>query len=109
MTDGWAQATLPARPMLGHKGSFGKALIVGGSSHYVGAPYLAATAAGRVGAGLVTLAVPQSLQMAVAAKAVEPTYLPLPESSPGVTKFRMLRTSSLSRWAGTRRCSSAQA
>ncbi len=84
MTDGWAQATLPARPMSGHKGSFGKALIVGGSSHYVGAPYLAATAAGRVGAGLVTLAVPQSLQMAVAAKAVEPTYLPLPEEAPGV-------------------------
>ena len=86
MTDGWAQATLPARPMSGHKGSFGKALIVGGSSHYVGAPYLAATAAGRVGAGLVTLAVPQSLQMAVAAKAVEPTYLPLPEESPGVPR-----------------------
>ena len=84
MTDDWAGAALPVRPMSGHKGTFGKALIVGGSSHYVGAPYLAATAAGRVGAGLVTLAVPQSLQMAVAAKAVEPTYLPLPEESPGV-------------------------
>ncbi len=85
MTDDWARSALPDRPMSGHKGTFGKALIVGGSSHYVGAPYLAATAAGRVGAGLVTLAVPQSLQMAVAAKAVEPTYLPLPEASPGVT------------------------
>lgn len=84
MTDDWARTALPDRPMSGHKGTFGKALIVGGSSHYVGAPYLAATAAGRVGAGLVTLAVPQSLQMAVAAKAVEPTYLPLPEESPGV-------------------------
>ncbi len=84
MTDDWAKNALPDRPMSGHKGTFGKALIVGGSSHYVGAPYLAATAAGRVGAGLVTLAVPQSLQMAVAAKAVEPTYLPLPEESPGV-------------------------
>ena len=84
MTDDWAGSTLPDRPMAGHKGTFGKALIVGGSRHYVGAPYLAATAAGRVGAGLVTLAVPQSLQMAVAAKAVEPTYLPLPEESPGV-------------------------
>ena len=84
MTDDWAGSTLPDRPMSGHKGTFGKALIVGGSSLYVGAPYLAATAAGRVGAGLVTLSVPQSLQMAVAAKAVEPTYLPLPEESPGV-------------------------
>ena len=84
MTDDWAGSALPDRPMSGHKGTFGKALIVGGSTHYVGAPYLAATAAGRVGAGLVTLAVPQSLQMAIAAKAVEPTYLPLPEESPGV-------------------------
>ena len=84
MTDDWAGSTLPDRPMSGHKGTFGKAFIVGGSTHYVGAPYLAATAAGRVGAGLVTLAVPQSLQMAIAAKAVEPTYLPLPEESPGV-------------------------
>ena len=86
MTDAWVRAALPARPMAGHKGTFGKALIVGGSRNYVGAPYLAATAAGRVGAGLVTLAVPQSLQMAVAAKAVEPTYLPLPEESHGVPR-----------------------
>ena len=84
LTDDWASAALPDRPLSGHKGTFGKAMIVGGSINYVGAPYLAATAAGRVGAGLVTLAVPQSLQMAVAAKAVEPTYLPLPEESPGV-------------------------
>ena len=84
MTDDWAGSALPDRPMSGHKGTFGRALIVGGSKNYIGAPYLAATAAGRVGAGLVTLAVPQSLQMTVAAKAVEPTYLPLPEESPGV-------------------------
>lgn len=84
MTDEWARSALPDRPMSGHKGTFGKALILGGSRNYVGAPYLAATAAGRVGAGLVTLAVPQSLQMAVAAKAIEPTYLPLPEESQGV-------------------------
>ncbi len=86
MTDDWARSALPDRPMSGHKGTFGKALIVGGSRNYVGAPYLAATAAGRVGAGLVTLAVPQSLQMAVASKAVEPTYLPLPEALPGVPR-----------------------
>ncbi len=84
MTDDWARANLPARPLSGHKGTFGKALIVAGSRNYVGAAYLAATAAGRVGAGLVTLAIPESLQMAVASKAVEPTYLPLPEASPGV-------------------------
>jgi len=84
MTDAWAKATLPARPLSGHKGTFGKALIVAGSRNYVGAAYLAATAAGRIGAGLVTLSIPESLQLAIASRAVEPTYLPLPEISPGV-------------------------
>ncbi len=83
MTDDWARSALPNRPISGHKGTFGKAMIVGGSANYVGAPYLAGAAAGRAGAGLVTLALPRSLQMAVAAKAVEPTYLPLPEESHG--------------------------
>ena len=109
MTDDWARSALPDRPMSGHKGTFGKALIVGGSSHYVGAPYLAATAAGRVGAGLVTLAVPQSLQMAVAAKAVEPTYLPLPEESPGVPSADAAGLIREQAGAGTKRCSSAPA
>lgn len=84
MTPTWARAALPQRPPAAHKGTFGRALVVAGSSHYIGAAYLAATAATRVGAGLVTVAIPQSLQVAVAAKATEPTYLPLPESSPGV-------------------------
>ena len=84
MTPDWARMTLPQRAPDAHKGTFGRTLIVAGSKQYVGAAYLAATAAGRVGAGLVTLAIPQSLQLAVASKAVEPTYLPLPESSYGV-------------------------
>ena len=84
MTPKWAGALLPSRPISGHKGVFGKALVVAGSRNYVGAAYLAATAAYRSGAGLVTLAIPESLQMAVAGGAVETTYLPLPETSPGV-------------------------
>ena len=84
MTRDWAAVALPSRPVSAHKGTFGKTLLVAGSTNYVGAAYLAAAAAGRSGAGLVTLATPQSLQMAVVAKAPEPTYLPLAESSPGV-------------------------
>ena len=84
MTPKWAGATLPQRPSAAHKGTFGKTMVVCGSRNYVGAAYLAATAATRVGAGLVAVAIPQGLQMAVAAKANEPTYLPLPELSPGV-------------------------
>ncbi len=84
MTRDWAVAALPCRPPAAHKGTFGRTLVVAGSRDYVGAAYLAAAAAGRSGAGLVTLAIPESLQLAVASKAAEPTYLPLPESSPGV-------------------------
>ena len=83
MTAEWAAAALPPRPSASHKGTFGRALVVAGSARYVGAAALAASAAGRVGAGLVTVAVPRSLQMAVAAAAPEPTYIPLPESTYG--------------------------
>ena len=81
MTPAWAASMLPARPGAAHKGSFGRTLVVAGSRSYTGAAYLAAAAATRVGAGLVTVAIPRSLQMSVASKAAEPTYLPLPESS----------------------------
>jgi len=84
ITESWVRPALPERQLSAHKGTFGKAMVVAGSQEYVGAAYLAASAAGRAGAGLVTLAIPRSLQMAVAAKAVEPTYLPLPESAFGV-------------------------
>jgi len=52
---------LPHRPLNAHKGTFGHALIIGGSQHYQGAPLLAAQAAYRVGAGLVEVALPSSL------------------------------------------------
>ena len=78
-----SRTLLPERPAAAHKGDFGRALIVAGSSNYVGAAYLAASAATRVGAGLVTLAVPAGVLAAVAGRAAEPTYLPLPESEPG--------------------------
>ncbi len=84
MTADWAAGLLPERPSGSHKGTFGKTLMLVGSRNYVGAASLAATAAVRVGGGLVTLALPESLRSAVAAGAREPTYLPLPESSPGV-------------------------
>jgi hydroxyethylthiazole kinase-like uncharacterized protein yjeF len=61
-------------------------LIVGASQRYIGAAYLAAAAAVRVGAGLVTLAVPPATQRALAGRSVETTFLPLEDdaASPGV-------------------------
>jgi NAD(P)H-hydrate epimerase len=84
MTDANMRLLLPQRPSDAHKGSFGKAMVVAGSLNYIGAAYLAGSAATRVGSGLVTIALPASIHMAVASKAIEPTYLPLAESSPGV-------------------------
>lgn len=69
---------LPARPLQAHKGTFGKAMIVAGSVNYTGAPALAAAAATRVGAGLVTLAPPRVLYGTLAAAVTEPTFLLLP-------------------------------
>lgn len=71
---------LPERPLDAHKGTFGKALIVAGSVNYTGAPALAAAAATRVGTGLVTLALGESIFPIVAGKLLEPTFLLLPET-----------------------------
>ena len=79
MDDKIAAALLPERPARGHKGTFGKVLVIAGSLDYAGAALLVCRAAGRVGAGLVTLAVPESLQPLFAAKVVEATTMALPE------------------------------
>ena len=74
-----AVALLPERPARGHKGSFGKLLVIAGSLDYAGAALLVCRAAGRTGVGLVTLAVPETLQPLFAAKVVEATTMALPE------------------------------
>jgi NAD(P)H-hydrate epimerase len=79
MDDQAAAALLPDRPARGHKGTFGKVLAIAGSLDYAGAALLVCRAAGRAGAGLVTLAVPESLQPLFAAKVVEATTMALPE------------------------------
>ena len=79
LDDDTAAALLPERPKRGHKGSFGKLLVIAGSLDYAGAALLVCRAAGRTGAGLVTLAVPESLQPLFAAKVVEATTMGLPE------------------------------
>ena len=80
----WAKAALPPRPLDSNKGTFGKVLVTAGSINYSGAAYLACSGAMRVGAGLVTLATAESLQPVLATKLTEATYLPLPESRPGI-------------------------
>ena len=80
MTDGRRAAELlPRRPLDGHKGSFGKVMLVAGSPNYIGAIALAGEAAGRSGAGLVTVATTRDLIAAIAGRLREPTWLPLPD------------------------------
>ncbi len=69
---------LPERPRDGHKGSFGKAMIVAGSTNYIGAPYLAGDAAYKVGTGLVTIGAPQVIVPTLAGMLPEATWLLLP-------------------------------
>lgn len=52
---------LPPRPVDGHKGTFGRVLVVGGSDGMLGAPVLAGTAALHMGSGLVQLAIDRKL------------------------------------------------
>jgi NAD(P)H-hydrate epimerase len=52
---------LPARPKEGHKGLFGRVLVVGGNEGMIGAPTMAGRAALTLGAGLVEIAVPRSI------------------------------------------------
>lgn len=75
---------LPRPDPSSHKDTFGRVLVAGVALQYSGAPLMAAAAAARCGAGVVTLAVPRALALALAGREPELTYLPLDESSPGV-------------------------
>ncbi|MHB8628251.1 MAG: bifunctional ADP-dependent NAD(P)H-hydrate dehydratase/NAD(P)H-hydrate epimerase [Aggregatilineales bacterium] len=84
---------LPERAINAHKGTFGKALITAGSVNYVGAAALAAVSAYRVGAGLVTVAVPQPIALTLAGRLAEATWLLMPHDMGVLSKgaARVLR------------------
>lgn len=71
---------LPDRDPWGHKGTFGKLLLLCGSRGYTGAAYLSAMGALRCGAGLVFLGVPESIYAIEAVKLTEPVVFPLPDA-----------------------------
>ena len=78
-----ATAWIPSRSPASYKGSYGRVLVVAGSTGMTGAAALASEAALRVGAGLVTLAIPQSLNTILEVKLSEVMTLPLPETEAG--------------------------
>lgn len=73
------QKLLPERDIWGHKGTFGKILLLCGSRGFTGAAYLAAMGALRTGAGLVFLGVPDSIYAIEAVKLNEPVVFSLPD------------------------------
>ena len=78
-----ALPALPPRPRDGHKGTFGRVLIVGGSVGMTGAVALAGEAALRSGSGLVYAAVPASLASTVDAQVRELVVRSANEQPPG--------------------------
>jgi len=74
---------LPRRRRNTHKGDYGRALIIAGSVGYTGAPALAARAASKMGAGLVSVGVPKSIYDIMAVKLDEEMPFPLPNDSNG--------------------------
>ena len=81
----YVRAALPKRREDGHKGDFGKLLIVGGAVGYTGAPYLAARAAVRSGCGLVYVGVPERIWAVEAAKCASAMPFPLPDDGAQLT------------------------
>jgi len=80
-----AARLLPARPRAGHKGSFGHLLVLAGSRGKSGAALLACEGGLRSGTGLVTLAVPASLQDLFMGRLREAMSLPVNDSEGAVS------------------------
>jgi hydroxyethylthiazole kinase-like uncharacterized protein yjeF len=72
---------LPARSQDGHKGTFGHLLVIAGSIGKCGAAVMAAESGLRGGAGLVTLACPQSVHSTIASQLTEVMTVPLTDSN----------------------------
>jgi len=70
---------LPARPLDSNKGTFGRVMLFCGSPAYPGSAFLASNAAGRAGAGLVTLAVTERMHPIYASAMHEVTFALLPD------------------------------
>lgn len=74
-----AQALLPERSTIGHKGKFGHLLVLAGSPGKTGAAALAGNAAVRSGCGLVTVATAATVHDIIEVKLTEAMSCPLPD------------------------------
>lgn len=77
------RGAVPERAADSHKGSFGHVGVIAGSVGKTGAAAMTSLASLKVGAGLVSLAVPSSLNQTLAQKLTEVMTFPLPEGKEG--------------------------
>ena len=75
----FVRGLMPARDQGGHKGTFGKVYLLGGSVGYTGAPVLCAGGAVHSGCGLVFLGVPETVWPIAAARCLCAMPHPLAE------------------------------
>ncbi|TCS78355.1 NAD(P)H-hydrate dehydratase [Tepidibacillus fermentans] len=90
ITEEWLKDKLPIRKANSHKGTYGHALLIGGSKGMPGAPTLATMAALRSGAGLTTVVVPKSIQAMVFSHVPEAICIGSNETSTGHLDFSTL-------------------
>jgi len=86
------QSLTPQRSANTHKGEYGHTLVLAGSKGKGGAAGLTGLAALRVGAGLVTLAVPESCQQALEFNPLETMTVSLPETKSGCISTKAIDT-----------------
>lgn len=84
------ELSLPRRSALTHKYSYGRLLIIGGSTGYTGAVSMCSRAAVRSGAGVVFTGVPESIYQITAIKNDEAVVFPLPASEDGSLSMEAL-------------------
>ncbi len=82
------RSLLPPRDPGGHKGTFGRVYVYGGSVGYTGAPVYAREAAVRTGSGLVYVGVPGEVYPIVAARCDAAMAHPVP-ADPAALRGRM--------------------
>ncbi len=91
LTDDLVREMLPPRPLQSNKGTFGKVMLFCGSFPYPGSAFLAGSASGRVGAGLITLAVTEKMLPIYASSFHEATFAILPpEEDESFTRSKAL-------------------
>lgn len=81
--DEWVKKVLPVRASNSHKGTYGTLLSVCGSRGMAGAAMMSGCAALRSGAGLVKMAIPQSIYPMISGALWEPVFAILPENEKG--------------------------